>query len=311
MFDGGISTRVLVRGESGLRLEARPRRALTDGHARVAMRVAGICRTDLYAADGTLPVASGRVLGHEGCGEIIDARVDGLAAGTRVAILPVCACSACVGCAAGRRCGAPHMLGVDRDGVFADEVVLPASALLPVPPALDDRHAAFVEPAAAALALRDAALPLERPGVVVGRGRIAELAHRVLLSLGAARVALRAPTAPVEPADRDAFDWAVETAPTEQALAWALTAVKPGGVVVLKSRPTRPVAVDLAQAVRKRLTLRAVEYAPFEYGLRWLLENDLAELFADPLPLDRHEEAFARARNDESRKIFLRCNSPA
>jgi L-iditol 2-dehydrogenase len=291
-----VPARCLVRREDGVRLETRARRALAPAEARVAIRVAGLCRTDLYAADGSLPVEAGRVLGHEACGEVLEGRL----AGTRVTIVPLLPCGACASCARAQRCGAPGMLGVDRDGVFADEVVVPEASLLPVPAALDDRHAAFVEPAAAALALRHAALPLDRPGVVVGRGRIAELAQRVLVSLGAAHVVIRAPED--EP---QVFDWAVETTPT--ALAWALEAVAPGGVVVLKSRPSAPVAVDLALAVRKRLTLRAVDYAPFEDAVGWLLENDLGALFDDALPLERHEEAFARARRTEARKVFLRC----
>ena len=42
------------------------------GEVTVAVRRAGICRTDLYVADGLLAVDEPRTLGHEAVGVVVD-----------------------------------------------------------------------------------------------------------------------------------------------------------------------------------------------------------------------------------------------
>jgi threonine dehydrogenase-like Zn-dependent dehydrogenase len=204
------------------------------------------------------------------------------------------------------------MLGVDHDGVFASDVVVPATTVFALPDALDDRAGAFVEPVAAALALRDAQLPLDAEGLIVGGGRMAELSRRILQSLGARRMRIHDPASPIGnapidngPIDSGRYAWVVETVPSAEALSCAIGAARRDGVVVLKSRPCRPLALDVAQAVRKRLTLRALDYAPFAAAVSWLLENPVTDLFAEPSALEDFEAAFRLARADESRKVFL------
>lgn len=299
----GAPCRALVRRAAGVCLEMHDSAPLAAGHVRVAIGVVGICRTDTYAADGSLDVARGRILGHEGMGRVLETCHGGPTMGARVTVVPVIACGRCPACVGGGRCGRPELLGIDRDGLFADEVALPPEALLEVPDALDDRRAAFVEPVAAALAVEHAGLALDRPGVVVGRGRIGTLVVRVLASLGGRDVVLRAPEDPFE---HDVWAWAVETVPTERALEWAMHAVVVDGVVVLKSRPALPTAIDAGVVVRKRLALRGVDWAPFGRAIAWLAEHDVDDLFEEPWPVERFERAFEHARRDESKKVFLR-----
>ncbi len=264
------------------------------------MRVllAGICRTDLYAADGLLAVTAPRILGHELVGEIVEIDDDlggNLALGQRVTAMPLLRSGATVA-----------MLGVALDGAFAEELVLPAELIHPLPPTLELRRAAFVEPLAAALAVLKAPIGPDQRGVVLGSGRIADLTLRVLRARGFHRVeALSVGEARARSAG--SFDHVVETAADEATLAAALHSVRPGGVVVLKSRPSRPVPLDVARAVVNDVTLAAVGYASFARAIALALELPLDDLLGEIYPLERFAVAFDRARQErESGKLFLR-----
>lgn len=262
--------------EDGLHFGARRRPAVAAAE-EVLVRVvlAGICRTDLAVATGKLACAAPCVLGHEVAGivEAVGPSVRGLCVGDRVACRPQ---------VDGQR------LGVDRDGGFSEALVLPARALVKVPPALDWRRAAFVEPVAACLAIRRA--PLDGRVRIVGAGRIAELTRRCARSLGV-------------DLSEGLADVVIETAGTAESLAEAFARVRDGGRVVLKSRPAAPVAVDLAAAVVRELKLIGVGWASFEEAFE-LLEGGLPveDLLGEVLPLQAFGAQLAAA---EDKKRFL------
>lgn len=284
----------VVREGGVARLARVPRPEVRAGWVRLRVLLAGICRTDLYAAEGSLPVAEGRILGHELVGE--------LESGERATVSPLLACGACAACASHQRCSSPRMLGVDVDGAFAADVVVPEACVHRVPRELPLRRAAYVEPVAASLAVVRAPIRPDQRGLVLGRGRIASLTSRILLSRGFTRLTTCGADTPVEEA---AFDFVVETAATPDVLDAAVRAVRPGGVVVLKSRPPRRASLDLARAVQKDLTLAAVSYAPFEEAIALLAELDIDDLLGDTFPLHRFDAAFARAREPGAPKVFL------
>lgn len=118
----------------------------------VVVRVAqvGICGTDLHIYRGEYPSAFPLIAGHEFGGEIVEVGkgVTQLRPGQRVAVDPNLACGQCHFC---RRQAANHCLnwqgiGVTLPGGFAEYVAAPARACYPVPDALTDAQAAFVEP---------------------------------------------------------------------------------------------------------------------------------------------------------------------
>jgi propanol-preferring alcohol dehydrogenase len=77
------------------------------------------------------------VPGHEIAGTIIEigSRVEGWRTGERVASFGQVTCGACPACLAGasNRCRKPAVLGMARQGGFAEQIALPASCLLRLP----------------------------------------------------------------------------------------------------------------------------------------------------------------------------------
>jgi threonine dehydrogenase-like Zn-dependent dehydrogenase len=298
--------RALRRSKSGVALESRVAVEPGAGEVRVWIAAAGICRTDLYVADGSIAIETPVVLGHEAAGWI-DAVGPKVSAppGELVAINPVLGCGRCRTCRGGRRelCQGAALLGVDRDGAFADAVVVPAAAVIPMPAAMDPRRAAYLEPVAASLAVTEAAIDPGARILVAGAGRIARLTARVLAACGHRSIARAPRPGDAEGAD---FDVAIETGVSDS-LDPLIAAVRPGGLVVLKSRPAAPVAIDLRLAVSRRVTLQAVSYGRFAAAADLLISErlELEDLFGPSHSLDDWERALDAAGSDESRKHFF------
>ena len=209
-----------------------------DG-VRVRVASAGICGSDLHMVAGGF--AMGRTLGHEIAGELSDGR--------RVAIEPVDPCGACDPCTGGdyNLCerGAGMLLGVGLDGGMADEVLVPARSLVPLPTGLGLGDACLVEPmAVAAHGLRLARVRQAGNGpgrlAVVGGGSIGLCAVAMARAWGA-DVGLLAR----HPHQQEAgfrlgarevegrYPLVVDAAGSESALTRAVELCQPGGTLLL------------------------------------------------------------------------------
>jgi threonine dehydrogenase-like Zn-dependent dehydrogenase len=228
--------------------------------------------------------------------------------GTRVAVMPAIPCGTCRACddPRGALCPRPSMLGVDRDGAFAEFVSVPARAIHPLPDGVSFAEGAYAEPIAAAMAVLKAGLRTEERGLVYGTNRIARLVVRVLKAHGFQGIEVFDGRAPA----RDRYDFVIETLPTAEAFAAMIDAVRPGGRIILKSRPHGPVAIDLAAAVKKEVTFQAVAYVRFSEALDLLGRRglDLTDLVGPARPLEDFERVLSEAGRDESFKSFF---SPA
>jgi len=105
----------------------------------VLLRVdaAGVCGTDRHIVAGELGVRPGTVPGHEIAGTVIGigTEVESWRTGERVACFGQVTCGACPPCLAGasNRCRRPAVLGMARQGGFAERVALPAGCLVRLP----------------------------------------------------------------------------------------------------------------------------------------------------------------------------------
>jgi L-iditol 2-dehydrogenase len=272
------------------------------GWVRLRVLLAAICRTDVQAATGLLPLGGHRrILGHEMVGEVVEADpLCGVRLGDRVAVaLPLISCADCKACADGTRCARALMLGVDVDGAFAEQVVVPQESLCAVPRDLPLRRAACVEPIAAMSAVLRAPIRSDQRGLVLGSGRIADLTTRVLRAHGFTAIG-------IEPDPVGGYDFVVEAVGTDEALDQALRLVRPGGVVVLKSRPATRLALDVTRAVRNDITLSSVSYGPLDEAVRLAGELEIDDLLGTTYPLTRFDEALAVSLEQPlGRKVFL------
>jgi threonine dehydrogenase-like Zn-dependent dehydrogenase len=164
------------------------------GDALVRIRRSGLCGTDLLVHDGVYtgrnrPVCSPLIVGHEACGEVVavGAGVEGLVAGTRVAIEAVSGCGLCVHCQRGHYnvCQDWHHIGLTKHGVLAEFATLPSSALIPLPDEVSDDAAAFLEPLATAVhTLERVKLQPGQTAVIIGPGPLGLLHLQLLQAAG-------------------------------------------------------------------------------------------------------------------------------
>ena len=113
---------------------------------RVRVTSAGICGSDLHLMAMGAPRVT---VGHEiaGVGE------DGMP----VAIEPLVSCGECDGCRRGDRQQCRELMkgiyGIARDGGMADDIVVAAQCVVPLPETIDPADASLVEPLAIAVHL--------------------------------------------------------------------------------------------------------------------------------------------------------------
>jgi L-iditol 2-dehydrogenase len=163
------------------------------GEALVRVGPSGLCGTDLLLHDDLYrgrkrPVPFPLIVGHEAAGEVVELgpATTWPVPGTRVGIEAVAGCSHCHHCLRGHYniCQDWHHIGLTRAGVLAEFVVVPTTALLPLPDDVMLESAAFLEPLATAVHTLERVRPV--PGTsaaIVGPGPLGFL-H--LLALQAA-----------------------------------------------------------------------------------------------------------------------------
>jgi L-iditol 2-dehydrogenase len=211
------------------------------GEALVRVRAAAICATDRRLASLGTPVP--RIPGHEVAGTLED--------GTAVGVQPNVGCGRCASCAQGleNRCPDHVDIGIQRDGGLAEWIVVPEGHVVELESFPFDL-APSIEPLACCLHAV-AMLDLDRgdPALVVGAGTLGVIGMWALQSAGArvavvqrseARRRLAAelgadavlePGADVEAALGSRPRAALVTAPSVEALSWALECVDVGGRV--------------------------------------------------------------------------------
>ncbi|MFO0889474.1 MAG: alcohol dehydrogenase catalytic domain-containing protein [Isosphaeraceae bacterium] len=113
-----------------------------DREARVRVRAAGICATDLHLLSGRISFETmPRILGHEVAGVVESVGKDVPRPGrpARVVVDPVIGCGLCSWCRSGRKllCRVGGELGTTGgDGGYAESVNLPAENLYRLPAGL-------------------------------------------------------------------------------------------------------------------------------------------------------------------------------
>jgi 2-desacetyl-2-hydroxyethyl bacteriochlorophyllide A dehydrogenase len=107
----------------------RPRPTRQPGEVLLRVKRVGVCGTDLHIFTGNQPyLAYPRVMGHELSGVVEEADAgDDLKPGDAVYVMPYLSCGDCIACRQGKTncCTRIQVLGVHRDGAFAEFVSVP------------------------------------------------------------------------------------------------------------------------------------------------------------------------------------------
>lgn len=155
----------------------------------VRVEQVGVCGTDRAVVDGTVPVATPRVVGHEIVGTVDGgARLGPLSVGDRVLVDPSVWCGRCRTCARGlvHLCPSGGLMGRDVDGGLAERVAVPSARLHVVPEAVAHDDAALLQVLGTCVhAQRAMPAPAGTTAVVVGLG-VTGLLHVQLLRAGGA-----------------------------------------------------------------------------------------------------------------------------
>lgn len=250
------------------------------GEVRVQMHAAGVCHTDVAAIRDARFVPM--LLGHEGAGvvEAIGPGSDPRLIGTRVLLCWKPPCGRCRWCADGAPDRCEHVLETPMDrvtcegkplgrllgtGCFADYVVVPSAAVVPVPTDLPLEHAALVGCAIATgvgavlrtarVAPGDGVIIWDCGGIglnVISGARLAHAGSIVAADPDPSRRALalaRGATCAVEPAnavacalelsDGRGMEHAFETVGSPPVMAEALGALCVGGQLIIVGAAAR------------------------------------------------------------------------
>ena len=305
--------RALLKNETGVAVETVPApRIERADDVIIHIELAGLCRTDVFVAEGRIAGKGPTlVLGHEFSGTVVASGADAaqkFPMGKRVTVMPVIPCGTCELCAEGRQLSCQHttMLGIDHDGAFCEMIKVPAAAVYAIPDSLSFRQAAYSEPVAAALSVLKSGIHAEEKGVIFGNNRFGQLIERILHAYGFNDVEIYDPAAN-KPLPENRYDFAIETLSTSQTLREMMRMVRVGGRIVIKSRKHEPVELVLAEAVRREVTLSAVNYGDFAEAIDLMASRRIVidDLLGDEYDLEEFQGVFERSKTHEQRKVFF------
>ena len=165
-----------------------------QGEIVVDVQRAGICHTDAHYRAGNGKTSTPVTLGHEIAGVVsaTGAGVSEVREGQRVALHYLVSCGTCERC--GRHgeqfCSTGAMLGKERDGGYAEKIVVPAANAIPIPDEVSSEVAAIMmcSTATAYHALRLAGLQSGDSVAVLGFGGLGVSAVQLARALGASSV---------------------------------------------------------------------------------------------------------------------------
>jgi 2-desacetyl-2-hydroxyethyl bacteriochlorophyllide A dehydrogenase len=179
------------KGNKRFSLEDVPLPEPSGNEVRVKVAFCGICGTDLHVFHGAMAerIGNHRVIGHESSGVIdaVGSDVKDLHVGDRVVIRPLDACGECPACQRGHKhiCHNLKFLGLDTDGAYQEQWVVPAHTIHHIPESVSLSHAALIEPLAVACHdVRRSRLSIGEDVLVIGGGPIGLMVSTVAKAAG-------------------------------------------------------------------------------------------------------------------------------
>lgn len=336
-----------TRPERGAVLESVSIPAIGPNDVLVRVRAASICGTDLhiYGWDrwSASRIRPPLTFGHEFCGTVekVGEEVTGIAPGEFVSAEMHVNCGHCRPC----RVGQPHVcsnleiIGIDRDGCFAEFVRIPATNIWKIDAAIPEHYAAIMDPLGNAVHTVLAGAIAGRTVAVTGCGPIGLMSIAVAKACGCStlfatevsphRRALAKKMGADEALDPSAgdviehvraatdggVDVLLEMSGNPAAIRQGLQILRPGGRASLLGLAAEPVTLDLvADVIFKGATVQGI------YGRKmfetWVQMTELLKsgrlnlepLFSERLTLERFADAFTLLQGGKAEKILFYPN---
>ena len=331
------------RAEPGIWMADVPIPTIGPNDLLIRIKKTAICGTDIHIyhwddwSQRTIPVPL--VIGHEFVGvvEEVGSHAQGFAVGDRVTGEGHITCGYCRNCRAGRRHLCPNTvgIGVNRQGAFAEYLVLPAFNAFKLPDSIPDEIAAFFDPFGNAV---HTALSFDLVGedvLITGAGPIGCMAAAVCRHVGARNVVVTdinphrlalaekmgatcaldvRKTTPREAMPSlsmtEGFDVGLEMSGSPEALRQLLGSMMHGGRVALLGIPPNGTAIDWDQVIFKGLVLKGIygrEMFETWYKMKTLVQSglDLSPILTHRLPIADFAEGFEVMASGRSGKVVL------
>lgn len=309
----------------------------------IRIQKSSICGTDVHIynwdnwAQHTIPVPM--IVGHEYVGIVADmgSEVSGFEIGDRVSGEGHITCGHCRNCRAGRRhlCRNTKGVGVNRQGSFAEYLVLPAFNAFKLPADIPDDIAAIFDPFGNAV---HTALSFDLVGedvLITGAGPIGIMAVAIAKHVGARHVvvtdvneyrlelaAQMGASCTVNVAKEDlwktaqtlgmteGFDVGLEMSGSGAAFAQMLRHMNNGGKVALLGIPSGDINIDWNEVIFKMITIKGIygrEMFETWYKMASLIQSglDIAKVITHHYSIDDFQKGFDAMRSGQSGKIIL------
>jgi threonine 3-dehydrogenase len=309
----------------------------------IKIRKTAICGTDMHIynwddwAKTTIPVPM--VVGHEYVGEVVDMgqEVRGFTVGDRVSGEGHITCGHCRNCRAGRvhLCRNTIGVGVNREGSFAEYLVIPAFNAFKIPDNISDELAAVFDPFGNAV---HTALSFDLVGedvLITGAGPIGIMAAAVAKHVGARHVVItdvnpyRLELATKMGATRavdvskqkledvmkelemtEGFDVGLEMSGVPSAFNSMLNNINNGGKIAMLGIPPSDMAVDWNQVIFKGLVIKGIygrEMFETWYKMASLIQSglDISPIITHQFPIDQFQDGFDTMGSGQSGKVIL------
>ena len=308
--------RALLLNESrSLELTEAQRPTSVHGETVVHVAFAGICGSDVH---GILPGGFRTpplIMGHEFAGTT--------ESGRRVTVRSTYGCGTCLLCQLGKEQLCPNrvILGINRPGGFAEDVVVPDHTLVDLPPGASLEIGALAEPIAVALRAwkRSGADSSARIGIL-GSGNIGLLLLSVARYYGAAADvvdiddqrlahARRAGAAATGDALRGEYDVIFEAGGSRDAHASSLEHLRAGGTAVWLGTRSADPAFDALDFVRaERSVISSFAYTPTDFAEAAALTGVLVPGWLEVRSLEQGVDAFSELSqaNPHAVKVLLK-----
>ncbi|ESP93007.1 MULTISPECIES: L-threonine 3-dehydrogenase [Pseudoalteromonas] len=332
-----------LKAEEGIWMTDVPKPEMGHNDLLIKIRKTAICGTDVHIykwdewSQNTIPTPM--VVGHEYVGEIVDMgqEVRGFEVGDRVSGEGHITCGHCRNCRGGRvhLCRNTIGVGVNREGSFAEYLVIPAYNAFKIPDNISDELASIFDPFGNAV---HTALSFDLVGedvLITGAGPIGIMAAAVAKHVGARHVVITdvneyrlelarkmGATKAVNVAKEsledvmqelgmtEGFDVGLEMSGVPVAFNSMLNNMNHGGKIAMLGIPPSDMAVDWNQVIFKGLVIKGIygrEMFETWYKMASLIQSglNLEPIITHEFNVDDFQQGFDTMISGQSGKVIL------